>query len=247
MMENKLYSNNNIESKIKNIESSTEFLKDQNKNTQNSNLIDFISNINKFKFDSCFDHKGAKSFLKSKGIALKEISIDDYLIEEKEEIKDKKREKKRHKSISSKALDTKSTAQMRNGLASYKKKVKSMKNLDLFFIHGTTFQPHVISKKKSKRNLYKSGKEHNYMANIIMEEFNIDKRKKKKFCSQIEINMFNDKYLKRIKPIKERTMKSDLGSKKVNTFNANYNLEFPFVKSDDSKTNSTLLDIVSEI
>jgi hypothetical protein len=85
------------------------------------------------------------------------------------------------------------------------------------------------------------------MANIIMEEFNIDKRKKKKFCSQIEINMFNDKYLKRIKPIKERTMKSDLGSKKVNTFNSNHNFEFGFIKSDDSKTNSTLLDIVSGI
>ena len=60
---------------------------------------------------------------------VKEISIDDYLIEEKEEIKDKKREKKRHKSISSKALETKSTAQMRNSLASYKKKVKSMNKL----------------------------------------------------------------------------------------------------------------------
>jgi hypothetical protein len=80
-----------------------------------------------------------------------------------------------------------------------------------------------------------------------MEEFNLDKRKKKKFCSRIEKNMFNDQYLKRIKPIPEKSVKSDLGSNKVNTFNANNNFEFAFVKSDDSKTNSTLLDIVSEI
>ena len=249
MMENKLFSNNELESKINNYENSREFLKDQNKNIQNSNLIEFISNINKFKFDSYFDHKGAKSFLKSKGMALKEISLNEYLIEEKEETKDKKREKKRHKSISNKALDTKASAQIRNGLALYKKKIKSMKNLDLFYNHGTTLQPHIISKKKSKKKHYKNGKENNNIKRIILEEFNLDKRKKKKFCSKIEINMFNDKYLKRIKPIQEKIMKSDFGSKKVNTFNSNHNFEFDFdfVKSDDSKTNSTLLDIVSGI
>lgn len=247
MMENKLYLNNDIESKIKKYESSTEFLKDQNKIIQNSNLIEFISNLNKFKFDSCFDCKGAKLFLKTKGLALKEISIDDYLIEEKEEIKDKKSEKKRHKSVSSKAMDTEASSQIRNGFALYKKKIKSMKHLNLFYNYGTTLQPQVIKKKKSKKKHYKSGKKHNNISNIIMEEFNLDKRKKKKFCSRIEKNMFNDQYLKRIKPIPEKSVKSDLGSNKVNTFNANNNFEFAFVKSDDSKTNSTLLDIVSEI
>jgi hypothetical protein len=108
-------------------------------------------------------------------------------------------------------------------------------------------KPHIISKKKSKKKHYKSGKENNNMKRIILEEFNLDKRKKKKFYSQIEINMFNDKFLKRIKPIPEKTMKSDYGNKKVNTFNSNHKCEFTFVKSDDSKTNSTLLDIVSEI
>ena len=47
-----------------------------------NNLKDFISNTNKFNFTSAFDHKGAKSFLRSKGTALKEINIEDYISEE---------------------------------------------------------------------------------------------------------------------------------------------------------------------
>ena len=247
-MENKLCLNKNIESNVKENESSSEFLKDQNKNIQNHNLIDFISNANKFKFDSCFDHKGAKSFLKSKGMALKKISINEYLIEKNEEIKDKKREKKRHKSASSKALDKKADIHIKNGLASHKKKIRSMKNLDLFYNpHTTTLEAHVIGKKTSKKKQQKSNKENVYFRNIIMNELNIDKKKINKFYSQIEINMFNDKNLKKLKPIKEKTVKSDLGSKKVNTFNANNNYEFAFVKSDSSKFDSTLLNIVSEI
>lgn len=247
MMENKLCSNHDMESKIIECESCSEFLKVQNKNIQNSNLIDFISNTNKFKFDSCFDHKGAESFLKSKGMALKEICFDEYLIEEQNEIKNKKREKKRNKSVSSKALDKKADKQIRNGLASYKKKIRSMKDLDLFYNPHTTLETHDICKKKSKKKKHKSNKENAYMTNIIMDEFNIDKRKIKKFYSRIEINMFNDKNLKKLKPIREKILKSELGSKKVNTFNANYNYEFPFVRSDNSKIDSTLLDIVSEI
>ena len=246
MMDIKLCSNNDIESKIKEYESSTEFLKEQNKNMQNSNLIDFVSNTNKFKFDSCFNRKGAKLFLKSKGIALKEISIDEYTIEEKEEIKNKKREKKRHKSASSKVLDKNAPKQIRKGLASYKKKIRSMKNLDLFINPYNTLEPHVIKKKKSKKKKYKSNKENVYLTNIIKDELNINKQKTKKFYSQIELNMFNDKNLKKLKPIREKTI-SNLGSKKVNTFNANFIYEFPFVKSDNSKIDSTLLDIVSEI
>ena len=52
-------------------------------NIHKSNLIDFISNSNKFNLNSAFDHKGAKSFLKSKEKALKKIIIDDNLYDEK--------------------------------------------------------------------------------------------------------------------------------------------------------------------
>lgn len=247
MMEIRLCSNNDIESKIKEYESSTGFLKEQNKYMQNSNLINFISNTNKFKFNSCFDHKGAKSFLKSKGMALKEISIDDYLIEEKEEIKYKKGEKRSHKSASSKALDKETIKQIRKGLASYKKKIRSMKNLNLFYNPHTTLELQIIGKNKPKKKQHKSNKENVYLTSIIKDEFNLDKRKIKKFYSQIEINMFNDKNLKKLKPIREKTIKSDLRSKIVYTFNAKHNYDFSFVKSDSSKVDSTLLEIVSEI
>ena len=58
----------------------------KNKNVINinkSNLINFISNSNKFNLNSAFDHKGAKSFLKSKEKALKKLIIDDNLYDEK--------------------------------------------------------------------------------------------------------------------------------------------------------------------
>ena len=63
----------------------------------------------------------------------------------------------------------------------------------------------------------------------------------------MEINMFNDKYLKKVKPIREKSMKSELGNKIMNTFKENHNYEFDFVTSQNSKIDSTLLDIVSEI
>ena len=47
--------------------------------TQNNNLINFISNLNKFTFSSAFDYKGAKSFLKSKEKALDKIIIDENI------------------------------------------------------------------------------------------------------------------------------------------------------------------------
>lgn len=68
-----------------------------------------------------------------------------------------------------------------------------------------------------------------------------------KFHSEIELKMFNDKNLNKLKPIKGKNTVDKIGDKKVSTFTNNDNEYFPFVKSDISETDSTLLNIVSEI
>ena len=66
MMENKLFSNNELESKINNYEICTEFLTDQNKNIQNKNLIEFISNINNLNLIHALITKEQSHFLNLK-------------------------------------------------------------------------------------------------------------------------------------------------------------------------------------
>jgi hypothetical protein len=116
------------------------------------NLKDFISNLNRFNFSSAFDHKGAKSFLKSKGRALKEICIDECLSDEEEQNK-KKGEKKKHKIASCKGFNKNITKQLKKDLISYKTNIKSMK--DLHLLHNQIYDDHSKDKKKSKKSKFK--------------------------------------------------------------------------------------------
>ena len=68
-----------------------------------------------------------------------------------------------------------------------------------------------------------------------------------KFQSQIELKMFNDKSLNKLKPIRGKSINDNLEDNRVDTFTNNHNEYFPFLKSDTSKTDSTLFNIVSEI
>jgi hypothetical protein len=64
------------------------------------NLVDFINQKHKCKIQNYFDQKASKKFLESKDIALKEIYLDDEIINTKtqskisDEIKDKKKQKR---------------------------------------------------------------------------------------------------------------------------------------------------------
>ena len=220
---------------------------DDNKtaNPPQHNLKDFISNLNRFNFSSAFDHKGAKSFLKSKGKALKEICINENISDEEEQNK-KKEEKKKHKISSSKYI----TKQLKKDMISYKTKIKSTNNLQIF--QNQIYDDHSKEKKKSKKKKFKkvvSSKENNYthINTFLKKDFKNISKTPSKFQSQIELKMFNDKSLNKLKPIRGKSINDNLGDNKVGTFTNNNNDDFPFLKSDTFKTDSTLLNIVSEI
>lgn len=213
------------------------------------NLNDFISNINKFKFSSVFDYKGAKSFLKSKGIALKEICIDDNLSDEEEQNK-KKEEKKRHKITSCKGFNKYISKHLKKDILSYKTRIKSTENLHL--LHKFTYDNYSKEKKRTKKNKFKkvvSSKENNYIHinTFLKKDFKNYSKTPLNFQSQTELKMFNDKSLNKLKPIRGKNTIDKLGDKKMGTFTNSHNEYFPFLKSDTSKTDSTLLNIVSEI
>lgn len=152
------------------------------------NLKDFISNLKRFNFSSAFDHKGAKSFLKSKGKALKEISIDDSLSDGEEQIR-KKEEKKKNKNASCKDFNKNITKKLKKDMLFYKTKNKSTKNVQL--LHHHTYDNHSKKRKKSKKNKFKkvvSSKENNYRY-FLNKELNNKSKTPLKFQSQIELKV----------------------------------------------------------
>jgi hypothetical protein len=54
-------------------------LTDEKQKIMNKKLLEFISMKNKIIFKSCFDHKGAKQFLKAKDKALEEFTLIDEI------------------------------------------------------------------------------------------------------------------------------------------------------------------------
>ena len=215
------------------------------------NLKDFISNL-KRNFNSAFDHKGAKSFLKSKGKALKEIELNENILDEEDEIKtENKQNVKNRKYTSLNGFNQNFTKESRVNRPSSNKQIKTIKNIKILNNkkHANTISVNTdISDKKSKfKNKKKlmSSKENNFIiSNFILKEINIDKKRPKKFYSQVELKMFKDKNLNKLKPIKE---KKHFSSKKNNYRNSKGHLESPFDRTDTWKTDSTLFHLVNEI
>ena len=55
------------------------------------NIIDFISQKNKFYMEDSFDFRGTREFLASKEVAMREIKLNDEIVEEKKKKKKKER------------------------------------------------------------------------------------------------------------------------------------------------------------
>ena len=94
-----------------------------------------------------------------------------------------------------------------------------------------------------------SSKENDYIHinTFLKKDFKNISKTPLKFQSQIELKMFNDKSLNKLKPIRGKSINDNLEDNRVDTFTNNHNEYFPFLKSDTSKTDSTLFNIVSEI
>ena len=77
---NKNLLRNHLNLEVKKIKTRTSIgLTDESQKIMNKQLLDFISMKNKIIFHSCFDHKGAKQFLKAKDKALEEFTLIDEI------------------------------------------------------------------------------------------------------------------------------------------------------------------------
>ena len=201
--------------------------------TNNNNLINFISNLNKFTFSSAFDYKGSKSFLKSKEKALDEILLDENIQNHKNdkkkiiknnenEISPKKtKRKKKHNDVSRLSIKNKYQSKNEEEKEEISSKNKIIKN------HSR--------KEKNKFKIWKNKNDEKIMKDIGLKMPKISS----KFFSQIELKMFNDKNLNRIKPIKVQKPKYTHNNLKFPELNNNRNSS---IKSD-----SSLIQLVNEI
>ena len=202
--------------------------------TQNNNLINFISNLNKFTFSSAFDYKGAKSFLKSKEKALDKIVIDETILNHKSDkkkfIKNNENEGSPKKTKRKETYNDISPLSIKN---KYQSKIEEVKE--------------EISPKNKVRKNYSRKELNNFKIwknkndEKIMKDIGLKMPKiSSKFRSQIELKMHNDKSLNRIKPIKV--------SKPKYTQN---NLKFPELRKNKRnssiRSDSSLIQLISEI
>lgn len=209
--------------------------KEKSFQTQNNNLINFISNSHKFTFSSAFDHKGAKLFLKSKEKALDEIVIDE----------DSQSHKKDKKNLLKNNADDEGN--------SNKKKRKEM-NTDISPLSiKSKFQSKIEDEKEEKLYKINARKNHcrkefnnfkfwnNKNDEKIMNDIGLKMPKaSSKFCSRLELRMFNDKSLNKIKPIKVTKPKYTHNNLKFPEFNENN-------RKASTKSDASLIKLVSEI
>ena len=202
--------------------------------TQNNNLINFISNLNKFTFSSAFDYKGAKSFLKSKEKALDKIVIDETILNHKSDkkkfIKNNENEGSPKKTKRKETYNDISPLSIKN---KYQSKIEEVKE--------------EISPKNKVRKNYSRKELNNFKIwknkndEKIMKDIGLKMPKiSSKFRSQIELKMFNDKSLNKIKPIKVPKPKY-----------TQINLKFPELnenkRNSSIRSDSSLMQLVSEI
>ena len=205
--------------------------------SQNNNLINFISNLHKFSFSSAFDYKGAKSFLKSKEKALDEIVIDGNMqFHKNDKNKNKNIKNNRDEEGNSKETKRKETHTDISPL-SIKNKYQSKFEDEKDEISSKI----KIRKNHSRKELNNFKFLQNKNEEKIMKDIGLKMPKvSSKFCSNIELKMFNDKSLSKIKPIKVPKPKNTHTNLKFTEFNKNK-------RNSSIRSDSSLMQLVSEI
>lgn len=192
----------------------------------------------KFKLSSAFDHKGSKHFLNSKKIALQQIVLDDEtcLDESETEMETNKAkdspkyrkytckrslpndDKKKHLKVSMKDINKKNIIINKN-------KPEKMKSTNI----NNPFRKVYPSSTNNQRYLSKK-------SNIINKEV-----VSHKFYSNQEIKMFEDKDIKKIKPIKKSNKEIDNESENKKNNNIAENISFM------EKNDSSIIDIITNL
>ena len=156
-------------------------LTDESQKIMNKNLLDFISMKNKIIFKSCFDHKGAKKFLKAKDKALEEFTLIDEI-----EIIDNKKKKW----MSSKKIHHKYLA--KNGKKHNHKKKNNKYNSDITRVR---IDHPVVNKFKSSQCICRQSNKHSKIDNCkIINHLKYENRSKSD-SSISNINKIESGYL----------------------------------------------------
>ena len=153
----------------------------------------------------------------------------------------------RKKHFSCVGFNKKLRKEIKENMISYKQKVKSIKNINQF--KKKVFENQEKRKKSKSRHKDKirSCKNNNeLLKDFLKKELTINTKKSKKFMSQIELKMIGDKNLQKLKPIKKSNFSLNNNPIKNNN-NDNNNSSYSFIRSDSSKTDSTVIHLVSEI
>ena len=98
----------------------------------------------------------------------------------------------------------------------------------------------------SKKGLKKTRSNKNTdlcLISFINKELHFDKKKREKYCSQLELKVYKDKEINKLQPIKEKSKKY------VNKNNKTYKRDsYSFIQNDVTSNNdSTLFNLISEI
>ena len=192
-------------------------------NTVKINLYNFYQK--RIKFNSAFDHKGSKKFLYSKKVALEEIKLD-YSDNSSNNDSDTLNESNKQKDF---------TSNIYPKIFINKKKIQKNNSNNLFLLSkNNELKDKTPKKARSKNKLYIN---RDYIKTTITKEL-IFNKKLKKYCSSQELKMFNDKDIKKIKPIKKTNYVKNKNERKHSKY-----LFIETEKSDDS----SLFNIISQI
>ena len=194
---------------------------------------DRISNIfrkffkKKMHFNSAFDHKGTKQFLKSKKLALENIIIEDNNSSNNDSDTQNESDKQK-KSPKMKYPKTTIIKKDRN-------RPKSSNNIFLLGHDNLKNKAHEMSHSNKKDN------KKPFVKSLVSKELNIHTKLNKYFFSSQELKMFQDKDINKIKPIKKFINNLNIRKKNEQHF---YN----FVEKDnDESIDSSLFNIVSQM
>ena len=227
---------NNFSDKNVKKNNNLDYLKKENYSKQSKGMYtskelrEFISNVNKFNFNSAFGHKGAKSFLHSKTKALKEINLDENILYDEE---NSEKEKKHIK-------DSKIKIKSCKGLANN----KSPKIIPISLIENINVSDNKYTQSPKKRHKVRPNIKKNKSNNLlrVLDNGLKLKKKHKKFCSEVELKMYQDEDVNKIHPIKTFDINKNCKYKSCNDL-----VDSHSKKRNTKKSNSTLIDIVNEI
>ena len=187
----------------------------------------------KFKLSSAFDHKGSKHFLNSKKIALQQIILDEGDCETEndtnEKVKDSKKLRKYSCKISLPNVEIKKHLKDSLNIEHYKKNINKK------------------SPEKMKSTSVNDPLKKMFASSTNNQHYLSKKNISHKFFSNQEIKMFEDKDIKKIKPIKNKEIKNENENENKNKNKKKKGNNIAENISFMDRNDSSIIDIITEL